>query len=129
MVHRVRALSLSQAVEGVLAVCIFAVAVRFAWGRIDPDVRGFPVLSTVPAIGLVGFLHAIGRESGVATLCICIGVAGLVFWGVLVASGSLHVTRADAPAVVLTFAFLLASLLLGLYTRHRLRREAAANRV
>ncbi len=107
-----------------LAGCVFAVMVGFIWGRIDPEVSGISVLIAALAVGIVSYLYASGRRSTLATFCICIGIAGLAFWGSMVASGSLPVARGDVPWVTMIFAFPLATLGLGFYMRRRVRRGA-----
>lgn len=129
MLSRLGATPLGQAIWSMLGLCVFAVLLRFTWGFVDPEMRGWSVLLAAPVLGVLTYLHAIGRHSAVATFLIAIGAAGLAFWTGIVASGRMPVARADVPWVALIFAFPLVSLGIGLYKRQQLQRQAAARKV
>lgn len=117
-----------QALRSTALMAAFGLALDFIWAAYDPEVKKWDLVATAPVIGLLVYLQATGRLRLIAVGLIGLGLGGLLFWTLILLSGSIPITgRADYAYITLIFAFPALLLGLGVWQLRKLRKLPVAS--
>lgn len=102
---------LRQALWSTALMAAFGLAVRFIWGAHDPEMRQWTFVAIAPLVGVTAYLQATGRLRLLARGLVGLGVAALLFWTLVLASGRIPITgRSDYVYIAIVFAFPVAAI-------------------
>ncbi|MDP1860089.1 MAG: hypothetical protein Q8K82_15545 [Gemmatimonadaceae bacterium] len=105
---------LLQAVWSTGVMAFVGLLYRFIGGAFDPEMRSWAVVAAAPLVGLLVYLQRTRRDSMVAALLLALGLGGLLFWTVVLATGAVPITgQGDFFFIALIFAFPLGCTWLG----------------